>query len=139
MLRFFFGITNEYSYIFLLFATFKTRTQQTYKQRFDQYHKIWDVTRDLNVWLGEIIYPDTFERHHLETAEKIIVYFWQPELNERLKDYCPTDNATVISQWFKTTGDPRINQSTMLTDLHDVLSWDNEKWRTANLKVYDNE
>ena len=58
-------------------------TEGTYKNRFYNHHKISQIYRELNIWLGQIIFPKKFSRYYLEIAESIIVYFWQPELNEK--------------------------------------------------------
>lgn len=109
-------------------------TEQEYRKRFsDKSHKIHDITRDLKIWLGEIIYPQNFEREHLKTAEAIMIYYWQPNLNTQNKPYPPRP-TTIVSHWFKKDGSARVNQ--VYKNLHDVMSWDGEYWRTGNLTVY---
>jgi hypothetical protein len=110
-------------------------TEGLYKNRFKQHHKLFEITRELGIWLGEIVYPQDPTRTHLEIAESIIVYFWQPNLNERKKVYPPKPTA-LISHWFKPDGAPRFNQLSIYADLHDVLCWDGELWRSGNLKVW---
>ena len=110
-------------------------TEGLYKNRLKQHHKIFEITRELGVWLGEVVYPQEHTRTHLEIAESIIVYFWQPNLNERKRIYPPRPTA-LISHWFKKDGTPRYNQVSIYADLHDVLCWDGELWRSGNLKVW---
>ena len=111
-------------------------TEGLYRNRFNNYHhKIFEVTRDLSIWLGEIAYPSGFNRQHLETAEAILIYFWQPNLNDR-KKVTPPKATTLISHWFKPDGTPRIYQKQLYKDLADVLCWDGEFWRTGNLSVW---
>lgn len=112
-------------------------TENTYKGRFKNHHKLPEINRDLGIWLGEIDYPSEYDRNHLETAEKIMVYFWQPVLNER-KKFTPPQPTTVISHWFTADGSPRINQKVIYKNLPDVICWDGEHWRIGNLKVYEN-
>ena len=113
-------------------------TKNSLKQRFKNHQKLPFVSNDLNIWFGSIIYPNLHSRDHLEIAEKIIIYFWQPSLNEK-KRYSPPKPTTLISQWFKKDGSPRINQIAIYKELHDVLSWDGEHWRSGNLEVYKDE
>lgn len=110
-------------------------TEGRYLNRFANHHKLPLVTKDLEIWLGQIVYPTSFNRQHLETAESMIVYFWQPALNER-KCYHPPKPTTLISHWFKKDGSPRFNQRSIYKYLHDVLCWDGELWRSGNLSVY---
>lgn len=110
-------------------------TERKFKTRFREHHKLPLVSRELEIWLGKIEYPNGFHREHLEIAESIIIYFWQPVLNDR-KKYSPPRPTTLISHWFKQDGTPRIYQRTIYKDLHDVLSWDGKLWRTGNLSVY---
>jgi hypothetical protein len=115
-------------------------TEQSYKIRFsDPTHPINFIVRDLEIWLGEIIYPhiDNYTRKHLESAEKILIYYWQPELNNKCTRYAPESSITVVSHWFKKNGEPRKNQ--VYSDLPDVISWDCEYWRVGNLKLYREE
>lgn len=111
-------------------------TEQSYKGRFNQHHKLNEISRDLGVWLGEISYPNEHNRSHLETAESIMVYFWQPELNDK-KKYTPPNPTTVISHWFTRDGKPRKNQLSIYRNLPDVIAWDGEYWRVGNLKVFE--
>ncbi|MFN3069817.1 hypothetical protein ACKWMY_17095 [Serratia sp. J2] len=106
-----------------------------FRNRFRRHHKLDEITKDLGIWLGEISYPLGFSRVHLEIAESIIVYFWQPNLNER-KKYTPPRPTAIISNWFKCDNSPRINQQEIYADLPDVICWDGELWRTGNLKVW---
>lgn len=111
-------------------------TENSYKGRFRNHHKLGEINRELGIWLGEIDYPSGHIREHLETAEKILIYFWQPVLNER-KKYSPPLTTTLISHWFTKEGKARINQKGIYKDLPDVLCWDGAHWRLGNLKVYE--
>ncbi len=110
-------------------------TERAFKKRFREHHKIQYITRDLQIWLGEIAYPNAFTRSHLETAESIIIYFIGTNLNEH-KKFRPPKPTTIISHWFKKDGSPRIRQKSLYKHFHDVISWDGEYWRTGNLAVY---
>lgn len=112
-------------------------TKGIFSKRFSQHHKMPEISNNLNIWLGEVVYPneDNLSRKHLEMAESIIVYFWQPPLNER-KKYNPPSPTTIISHWFNKNDKPRFNQLSIYKNLHDVISWDGEYWRTGNLSVY---
>lgn len=113
-------------------------TEGLFRNRFSQHHKIFEITRDLTIWLGQISVPEDFTRTHLETAEKIVVYFWQPNLNERKKVSLPRP-TTLISHWFKYDGMVRFNQKEIYRDLPDVLCWDGQYWRTGNLCVWEHD
>lgn len=111
-------------------------TENAYRDRLRNHHKISEINRELGIWLGEIDYPAEHERKHLETAESIMVYFWQPELNDR-KKFTPPVPTTVISHWYSADGKPRKNQKNIYKDLPDVICWDGSYWRTGNLSVYE--
>lgn len=113
-------------------------TEGLYRNRFRQHHKAFEITREQKIWLGSVAYPVEHTRTHLETAESIIVYFWQPNLNER-KKFRPPRPTALISHWFKPDGSPRYNQMSIYADLHDVLCWDGELWRSGNLRVWPDE
>lgn len=112
-------------------------TGRRYRERFKTHHKLAGINRELGIWLGQVDYPAEHTRTHLETAEAIMVYFWQPELNERKKVTLPGP-TTLISHWFRPDGQARIRQKSIYRDLPDVISWDGTHWRTGNLTVYEN-
>ncbi|NOQ36655.1 MAG: hypothetical protein GQ569_12305 [Methylococcaceae bacterium] len=112
-------------------------TEGSFYNRLLSHHKKDDVTEiSREYWLAEITYPKRSNRDLLEIAEKIIVYFWQPSLNEKKKISLP-EPTTVINQWFNIEGQPRINQMKIYKELSDVISWDGEYWRTGNLKIFN--
>mgnify|MGYP001305610905 CR=1 FL=1 len=111
-------------------------TEREYCKRFYQHAKKEIVTRNREYWLSEVVYPSRIKRDALEIAEKIIIFFWEPPLNDR-KKIRPPEPTTIINMWFKRDGRPRINQKAIYADLPDVISWDGDKWRTGNLDVYD--
>jgi len=110
-------------------------TERTFKQRLSEHHKKESILKDRKYWLAEIIYPKKTNRSLLELAEKIIIYFWQPALNEK-KIISQPDPTTIINQWFNLSDEARVNQLKIYKDLSDVISWDGEYWRTGNLKVW---
>ncbi len=112
-------------------------TKNSYKGRFKRHHKLQEINRDLKIWLGEISYPTEHIREHLETAESIMVYFWQPKLNEKKKLMPPPVSTTVISHWFNANRNIRLNQKSIYKYLPDVICWDGKYWRTGNLSVFE--
>jgi len=110
-------------------------TEDSFYNRIRTHHKRDFILRDQTFWLGQFLYPKKLNRSVLETAEKIIVYFWQPKLNER-KKIAPPEPTTILNFWFKPDSSPRYNQLRIYRDLLDVLSWDGKLWRTGNLDVW---
>ncbi len=111
-------------------------TEGSFIYRLKNHHKIHEITREQEFWIGTVEYPSEASRHFLEIAESIIIYFWQPTLNER-KRFHPPKPTTIISKWFKKDGSPRLRQHPLCKDLDDVLSWDGEIWRSGNLQVWE--
>jgi len=111
-------------------------TEGSFTGRFAQHHKLHEINRDLQIWLGSASYPQNASRHYLEMAEAIIVYFWQPALNEKKTVHAPKP-VSVISRWFKQDGLPRMRQHPICKSIDDVLSWDGRLWRTGNLSVWE--
>lgn len=110
-------------------------TEGSFITRIKSHHKVHEISREQEFWVGTVNYPTDVSRHFLEIAESIIIYFWQPELNDRKKVYAPKP-ITLVSKWFKKDGTPRLRQHTMCKDLDDVISWDGELWRSGNLQVW---
>lgn len=110
-------------------------TEGNFSSRFRNHHKLPLITREQEFWLGTVAVPANASRYYLEMAEALIIYFWQPSLNEK-KKISPPKSTTVINYWFTKDGQPRFNQRAIYRDLPDVLSWDTEHWRTGNLTVY---
>jgi hypothetical protein len=109
-------------------------TKGTFYNRIKNHHKKEYVKKEMNFWLSNFTYPTEITRKELELAETIIVFFWQPSLNEKKKFSIP-NSTTIVNLWFKIDGTPRHNQLKIFRDLSDVISWDGECWRTGNLRV----
>lgn len=112
-------------------------TEGSFIGRFKNHHKVHDINRAQKFWIGSVKYPSKVTRYFLEMAESIIIYFWQPTLNERKKISIPT-STTLINKWFKKDSSPRRIQHPMCKHLDDVISWDGELWRSGNLQVWEN-
>ncbi len=110
-------------------------TEDSFYNRLKSHRKKDVVCRERKFWLGEFLYPKKIDRNVLETAEKIIIYFWQPNLNER-KKVSPPEPTTILNFWFKKDNMPRLNQLAIYRNLKDVISWDGVNWRTGNLKIW---
>jgi hypothetical protein len=109
-------------------------TEQAFYTYLRSHRQKANITRNRRVWIGKIKHPTNITRDHLEHAEKIIIYYMQPDLNTQKKVNFP-DHLVLISHWFKPNGDPRKRQLGPIIYLPDVICWDGECWRTANLKV----
>jgi hypothetical protein len=108
-------------------------TEQHFRDRFRQHPQIPNI-KDLKVWIGQIDYPERSNRSHLELIEAAIIYYYHPKLNIQKKVSYP-EPITLVSHWFKADETPRLIQPTITSALPDVICWDGEYWRTANLKV----
>ena len=105
-----------------------------------KHHKLGLIRPEtLSVWLGKVIYPRRFQKKHLEIAEHCVVSWWQPELNESKTAYYPGRPICFISQWYSREGRPRMNRPPVLRGFPDVLWWDQERWRTGRLRVWQPE
>ena len=111
-------------------------TEGSFFKRIKNHHKVHEINREQKFWLASDAYSKKTKRSRLEIAESIIIYFWQPSLNERKKAYSPSP-VTVVNYWFKKNGEPRLRQHSLCKDLDDVLSWDGRFWRTGNLSVWE--
>ena len=113
-------------------------TEGSLIKRLKNHHKVPKINREQEFWIGTVNYPNEPTRDNLEMAEYIIVYFWQPELNER-KKLSIRKPVSLINKWFKKDNSPRRRQHPICKDLSDVISWDGELWRTGNLKVWSED
>ena len=112
-------------------------TEGPFAQRISsKHHKLSHIRKDtIGVWLGQIDYPQAFDRSHLEIAEHCFVSFWQPDLNVSKSVYYPRNPICLISQWFTPDGEPRRRRPSIIRNLPDVMWWDKERWRTGRLRV----
>jgi hypothetical protein len=109
-------------------------TEQDFYSYLKSHRKKTNITRKRKVWIGKIKHPANFSRKHLEHAEKLIIYYIQPDLNKQKKLNIP-DPLMLISHWFKPNGSPRFNQLHPINNLPDIICWDGEHWRISNLRV----
>lgn len=111
-------------------------TKGTFAQRFAKHHKLQAVTRDAKFWFGKVVYPELFDRRHLELAETILVYAYGLPLNERKKATRPKP-TTMINKWLKKDGTPRLRRLPLNSEFWDVISWDGQDWRVGDLKIVE--
>lgn len=71
-------------------------TEGNFSLRFRNHHKLPLITREQEFWLGTVAVPANASRYYLEMAEALIIYFWQPSLNEK-KKISPPKSTTVIN------------------------------------------
>lgn len=69
-----------------------------FKRLNDKNHKRDLVKRDRQYWVGNIISDEKIMRKDLEMVESLIIYFWQPELNDKKRKY-PPEKTVVINRW----------------------------------------
>lgn len=110
-------------------------TERPYCKRLkERGHAIEQVTKNRQIWLGQIEYPGCFTRAHLELAEGCLIYFWGDSKLNRRKLVRPPKPVCLVSRWLKPDGEVRLNRLAIYKDLLDVLWWDDKYWRTGNLK-----
>jgi hypothetical protein len=105
-------------------------TEQYYRDRFRNHHRLYDVTRDLEIWLGRIVSPGRLSRSHLEQAEHMIIHALQLPLNEQCKATEPPP-TTIISQWYNRSGQRQANPH---DDFPSIMMWDGDVWEKGSLE-----
>lgn len=111
-------------------------TTRKYRNRIKHDHQALGQIREdtLGIWLGQLEYPRRVNADHLKLAEACLIYFWQPNLN-KIGKIRPSEPVCLVSRWTKTNRSVRRRRDFIRKDLPDVLWWDNEYWRTGNLKL----
>ncbi|HGO5824190.1 TPA: hypothetical protein ACK3JW_001899 [Mannheimia haemolytica] len=117
--------------------------EQSYVSRFKNHHKLPFITREQEIWLGQVVstpYPSNNGAYkaYLKEPERLLTYFMQPALNDRNTILIPRV-GTVLNYWFKPNGQSRKRRLSTTLNLPDIISWDGEKWRSGNLRIEDNE
>lgn len=112
-------------------------TEQLFSKRLgNSHHKKDLITRDRKYWIGKIVSESQVQRVDLEFVESLIVYFWQPDLNEKKKQKPPSPTV-VINRWYDINGILRKRIIHEAQKLHDVIFWDGEYWHLSDsLKVF---
>lgn len=118
-------------------------SEQSYSSRFKSHHKLPFITRELEIWLGQVIstpYPSHQGAYkaYLKEPERLLTYFMQPILNDKNTISIPRE-GTVLNCWFKPNGQPRKNRLATTLNLPDLISWDGSQWRSGNLIIEENE
>jgi hypothetical protein len=111
-------------------------TEQSICYRIMRHSKLSQITSNRQIWVGWIMSHRT-TRAVLEAAESLLVYLWQPSLNER-KTVHPPKPTTLISHWFKHDWKPYSQKPDVFKDLFDVICWDGEYWRVGQLDRWKN-
>jgi hypothetical protein len=107
-------------------------TEQNFATRLNSnHHKKELITRNRKFWIGKIKSDKKIIRDDLEIVEKLIVYFWQPVLNEKKKYSLPSPTV-VINRWYDTNGNLRKRITHEAQKLHDVIFWDGMYWHLSD-------
>jgi hypothetical protein len=110
-------------------------TEKDLSKRLAKHHKKDLVTREREYWFGQIVSTSELQRVDLELVESLIVYFWQPQLNEKKKKN-PPEPTVVISRWYDKNKKLRRRNTHEGQNLDDVIFWDGEEWHIGDLKIY---
>lgn len=76
--------------------------------RLKNHHKLPDINRNAQIWLGEVATAEPSGKNakstaaSLDYAEWLHAYFLQLPLNEKKKKYAPIRAVTVLNRWWKT-------------------------------------
>lgn len=109
-------------------------TEVVLAKRLARHHKKELVTREREYWLGQVVTDMLPMRQDLELIESLIIYFWQPQLNEQKRKNAPAQTV-VINRWYDKAGNLRRRSQHQAQQLDDVIFWDGEDWHIGNLKV----
>ena len=92
------------------------------------------MTREREYWFGQIISDKELLRNDLEIVESLIVFFWQPHLND-LKKKFPPEPIIVINRWYDKNEKLRMKKIHEGQKLDDVIFWDGKVWHTGHLRI----
>lgn len=110
-------------------------TEQNFKTRLTNgHHKSASITREREYWIGRIKSDRPISRFDLELTESLLIYFWQPALNEK-KRKNPPEPTVIINRWYSTSGLLRKRIIHEAQKLHDVIYWDLDYWHLSE-KLY---
>lgn len=102
------------------------------------HHKKELITRDRQYWIGKVTSMSKITRKDLELIEDLIIYFWQPKLNDKKKHKLPSPTV-ILNRWFNIKGELRHKTKYEGQKLNDVIYWDNQYWHLSkSLKAMEN-
>ncbi|MBP1593066.1 MAG: hypothetical protein H6Q12_84 [Bacteroidetes bacterium] len=103
-----------------------TDTQRGYihSRFYDKKHKVQNLSRETNIWIGCLTDQSLRTRENLELCETMIISFWQPEENTKKRAYYPSNPMVLINRWFDTKNKLRINAKYPSQELSDVIIYD---------------
>ena len=115
-------------------------TEQFVSSRFnDKTHKPKRINRKKEIWVGKLQNKRPL-RSNLEIIESVLVYFWQPDLNDKKKCRPPNDSTAILNLWHTIDDVLRKHKRHAAQKLHDFIYWDGELWHVSErLKVYEDQ
>jgi hypothetical protein len=94
--------------------------------------------RDFNLWIGRLSDKKAAKPENIDTIESLIISHWQPNLNEKKKDFYPRLSICIINSWHKKDFITRYkNRIYHVQQLDDVIFYDinaNIVWGAERLK-----
>lgn len=105
------GITdNQIGYIYFRFH--------------DKTHKVHNLSRETNIWIGCLSNQKQRTRNNIELCETMIISYWQPEENIKKRAYYPSIPVLLINRWFDTNKKLRTRVIYPAQKLSDVIIYD---------------
>lgn len=94
--------------------------------------------RDFNLWIGRLSDKKAAKPENIDTIESLIISHWQPNLNEKKKEFYPRLSICIINSWHKKDFITRYkNRIYHVQQLDDVIFYDinaNIVWGAERLK-----
>lgn len=111
-------------------------TNQSICVRMKRHHKLSQDIADMQIWIGWIMHSPT-NKPSLEMVERLLIYLWQPPLNEKKKISLPKATS-LLCHWFYPNWKALRTKPKTVKDLYDVICWDGTYWHTGHLDHWKN-
>ncbi|WP_373777126.1 hypothetical protein [Glaesserella sp.] len=115
-------------------------TDRPYSNRFKNHDTLPNITRELQIWLGDVVVSPYPSRNStkLKEPERLLTYYLDFELNLLNKKNLNSkpEIGTLVNYWFKKDRTLRARKPIEMNDLPDVISWDGEVFRSGKLSIH---
>lgn len=110
-------------------------TERIITKRFkDKGHKISDITRNREIWLGRFSNPVfSRNRRNIELVEYLIISAYDLALNKKKTKSYPPSPVGIINIWYTKNGERRVNKTHVVQkELADTIFFDGINIWTSN-------
>ncbi|MDD4703852.1 MAG: hypothetical protein VB048_00010 [Bacteroidaceae bacterium] len=107
-------------------------SRSIYQRLLDRGHKQNDIKWEKQIWIGGLSNKRLNTKKNIELVEHLIIYYWQPILNNKKKHTPPSEPISIINRWKNKKGLFLKKITYPAQHIDDVILFDGKSFWSSN-------